>query len=230
MSPATKQAKRPKTLSRPQLSREVVADRAVALADAEGLDAVTIRRLATELGVTPMALYWHFRTKEDLLAGLGDRVLDAVEVPARTRRWDVDLRAGLVALLVAMRPHPELAELVAGQVMLHPKGLVLTELALATLSEAGLAPEPTAWFAMQALRTVLALVTGDPSTDDEMPDADRDAHQRQKLARIASLSPAQFPALTAHAEAMASCSDVDMFFELGLDHYIEGVKGLAARS
>ena len=229
MSPATTAKKPPKTTPRPQLSREVVADRAVALADAEGLEAVTIRRLATELGVTPMALYWHFRTKEDLLAGLGDRVLDAVELPERTGVWDVDLRAGLVALLTAMRPHPELADLVAAQVMLNPKGLILTELALATLSEAGLAPEPTAWFAMQALRTVLALVTGDPSTDDELPDAERESHQRQKLARIATLSPAQFPALTAHAEAMAYCTDVDMFFELGLDHYIEGVKGIAAR-
>src|SRR5437763_5942986 len=49
-----------KTATRPSLSREVVADRALALADTDGIDAVTIRRLATELGVTPMALYWHF--------------------------------------------------------------------------------------------------------------------------------------------------------------------------
>ncbi len=229
MSPATKTARPAKTTPRPQLSREVVADRAIALADAEGLDAVTIRRLATELGVTPMALYWHFRTKEELLAGLGDRVLDTVELPERTGTWDVDLRAGLVALLTAMRPHPELADLVAQQVMLNPRGLVLTELALATLSQAGLAPEPTAWFAMQALRTILALVTGDPVVDDELPVAERETHQRQKMARIGSLSPTEFPALTAHAEAMAYCSDVDMFFELGIDHYIAGVKGLAAR-
>lgn len=218
-----------RTATRPALTRETVADRAVEIADAEGLEAVTIRRLATELGVTPMALYWHFRTKEDLLAGLGARVLDAVEVPERTGEWDVDLRAGLTALLAAMRPHPELADLVADQVMLHPKGLVLTELALATLSEAGLAPEPAAWFAMQALRTVLALVTGDPVVDSGMPDPARELHQREKMARIATLSPQEFPALTAHAEAMAYCSDVDMFIELGVDHYIEGVKGLAAR-
>ncbi|MHA3704737.1 TetR/AcrR family transcriptional regulator [Jatrophihabitans sp. YIM 134969] len=219
-----------KTAARPALSREVVADRAVALADSEGLDAVTIRRLATELGVTPMALYWHFRTKEDLLAGLGDRVLDGVEIPERTGEWDTDLRAGLVALLVAMRPHPALAELVANQVMLHPKGLALTELALATLSDAGLEPEPAAWFAMQALRTVLALVTGDPVVDSEMSEAARETHQRTKMARIASLSPKEFPALTAHAEAMAYCSDVDLFIDLGVDHYIEGVRGLASRA
>ena len=59
---------------RTRLSKEVVVERGLALADAEGLDALTIRRLATELGVTPMALYWHFRNKEELLAALGDQV------------------------------------------------------------------------------------------------------------------------------------------------------------
>ena len=83
---------------------------------------------------------------------------------------------------------------------------------------------------MQALRTVLALVTGDPVVDSSLPVPDREAHQRAKMARIATLSPQQFPALTAHAEAMAYCSDVDMFIDLGLDHYIEGVRGLAARA
>ena len=88
----------PKTASRPSLSRDVVADRALEIADAEGLDAVTIRRLATELGVTPMALYWHFRTKEDLLAGLADRVLDGLEVPPRSTDWTADIGAAMRAL------------------------------------------------------------------------------------------------------------------------------------
>ncbi len=59
---------------RTKLSRAAVVDRALELADTDGLDALTIRRLATELGVTPMALYWHFRSKEELIAGLADRV------------------------------------------------------------------------------------------------------------------------------------------------------------
>src|SRR4051794_33451260 len=122
-----------KTETRSPLSREVVADRALALADAEGIEAVTIRRLATELGVTPMALYWHFRTKEDLLSGLADRVLDAVEVPERSGDWSADIRTALVALVTAMRPHPQVAHLVAERMMVHPRGLALTELALGTL-------------------------------------------------------------------------------------------------
>ena len=88
-------------------------------------------------------------------------------------------------------------------------------IALSTLSTAGLSKEPASWFAMQALRTVLALVTGDPVVDAEKTEPVREAHQREKMARIAALSPQQFPALTAHAEAMAYCSDVDMFIDLG---------------
>src|SRR5690348_12640763 len=49
-----------------KLSKAAVAERALRLGDEEGVEAVTIRRLAQELGVTPMALYWHFKNKDDL--------------------------------------------------------------------------------------------------------------------------------------------------------------------
>jgi TetR/AcrR family transcriptional regulator, tetracycline repressor protein len=217
-----------KTETRSPLSRELVADRALALADAEGIEAVTIRRLATELGVTPMALYWHFRTKEDLLAGLADRVLDAVQVPERGGDWSADVRTALVALITAMRPHPQVAHLVAERMMVHPRGLALTEMALATLDAAGFAPEPAAYLAMQALRAAVTMVTGDQVDDSGKTAEERDAHLRRKQASIASLPPAQYPALIKHAEAMTYCSDVEMFFDLGVDLYVAGVRGLAA--
>src|SRR5919199_6327039 len=88
------------------LTPRAVVEGALALADAEGLDAVTIRRLANELGVTPMALYWHFKTKDDLLAGLADRVLDALALPEETGDWARDLRGLMEALVGALRPHP----------------------------------------------------------------------------------------------------------------------------
>src|SRR5713226_3132955 len=69
---------------RTKLSRSAVVDRALALADSDGVDALTIRRLATELGVTPMALYWHFRSKEELLAGLGDQIWSELDTDVDT--------------------------------------------------------------------------------------------------------------------------------------------------
>jgi TetR/AcrR family transcriptional regulator, tetracycline repressor protein len=214
---------------RTRLTKQAVVQRALALADADGLDALTIRRLATELGVTPMALYWHFRTKEDLLAGLADRVLDAIEVPARTSDWAADIRAALAALVAAMRPHPQVAHLVPERIMANPKGLDLTETALASLSDAGFSQEHASYLAMQALRAAITMVTGDQVDDSGQTAEERDAHLRTKKAALASLDPAKYPAVVAHADAMTHCPDVEAFFDFGIDLYVAGVRGLDDR-
>src|SRR5258706_10592647 len=95
-----------------RLSRATVAEHALKLADAEGLDSVTIRRLAQELGVTPMALYWHFKNKDELLLGLVDHVLAGVKAtrdPADP--WLRQLRAMVESLVTLMREHPSLPAL-----------------------------------------------------------------------------------------------------------------------
>jgi AcrR family transcriptional regulator len=216
-----------KSETRPSLSRDLVADRALEIADAEGIEAVTIRRLATELGVTPMALYWHFKTKDDLLDGLADRVLDTVELPSPTGDWAADIRTALVALVTAMRPHPQAAHRVAERVMAHPKGLALTETALSTLSAAGFSAQAASYLAMQALRAAVAMVTADLVDDSGQTPEERDAHLRRKQATIASLDPARYPAVVAHAEAMTYCGDPEELFALGVDLYVAGVRGLA---
>src|SRR5215510_15883666 len=77
-----------------RLSRATVAEHALKLADAEGLDSVTIRRLAQELGVTPMALYWHFKNKDELLLGIADHVLSGVSANrSADDPWQPQLRA-----------------------------------------------------------------------------------------------------------------------------------------
>src|SRR5437762_13155785 len=67
---------------RPRLSKRTVTENALKLADADGLDALTIRKLAQHLGVTPMALYWHFRSKEDLLEGVAAQAWGELDVNA----------------------------------------------------------------------------------------------------------------------------------------------------
>src|SRR5271165_7521450 len=84
---------------RPRLSKASVVERGLALGDAEGLEAVTIRRLAADLGVTPMALYWHFRSKDELLVGLADSVWTEIDTdvdPAAD--WSAQLRGLLESL------------------------------------------------------------------------------------------------------------------------------------
>src|ERR1700745_2853257 len=65
---------------KPRLSKRTVTENALKLADAEGLDPLAIRKLAEPLGVTPMALYWHFRSKEDLLEGVAEQVWGEIDV------------------------------------------------------------------------------------------------------------------------------------------------------
>jgi TetR/AcrR family tetracycline transcriptional repressor len=62
------------------LSRQAIVDRALELGDAEGLDAVTLRRLASEFAVTPMALYRHVRDKQDLVNAMTEVVLDDLDL------------------------------------------------------------------------------------------------------------------------------------------------------
>ena len=81
-------------------------DHALKLADADGLDALTIRKLAQDLGVTPMALYWHFRSKEDLLEGVAERVWGEIDVTSTVRRRGRSFRALLESLVGVLRAHP----------------------------------------------------------------------------------------------------------------------------
>ena len=105
---------------RARLSKSVVVDRALALADAHGLEALTIRRLAQDLGVTPMALYWHFRSKEELLMALGDRVWEEIDVsldPAVD--WITQLRGLMESLVRTLRVHPSASSLLQTGEKLH---------------------------------------------------------------------------------------------------------------
>src|ERR1700723_2082588 len=85
---------------RARLSKRAVVDRALKLADADGLDTLTIRKLAQDLGVTPMALYWHFRSKEDLLEGVAERVWDEIDVNVDPAAPWADRLAGILRSLV----------------------------------------------------------------------------------------------------------------------------------
>ena len=91
---------------RPAYTRDQVADVAITVADAEGLAAVTMRRIAAELGAGVMSLYTYVPDKERLVDLMVDRVGGTVTVPAATGDWRADLLALLAAQHDLMLRHP----------------------------------------------------------------------------------------------------------------------------
>src|SRR3712207_4603006 len=80
--------------NRVTLTPRTVVEVALTLAESEGLEALTIRRLAKELGVTPMALYWHFRSKDELLDGMAARIFEEVDLSVdASAAWREQLRS-----------------------------------------------------------------------------------------------------------------------------------------
>jgi TetR/AcrR family transcriptional regulator, tetracycline repressor protein len=215
-----------------RLSRETIVDSALVLADAEGLEAVTIRRLAHDQGVTPMALYWHFRDKELLLDGLAERVLTEVVLPERRPAadvpWDERLRELLGVLLDVLRAHPAIADLVHTRVLGCAAGLELSERAFGLLREAGFSSEQTAQIGIHALHTMVLLVTTEPGqrVGNEADEAILQ-RMRTKKAALQMLSPDRYPNVLSCAEEMTRSPDKSAYFTLGLNLLIEGIRGVA---
>jgi AcrR family transcriptional regulator len=91
---------------RAPLSRERVLRAAVALADGAGIESLSMRKLADELGVVPMALYKHVAGKEELLDGMIDVVVDEIDPPALETDWKSAIRQRILSARRALQRHP----------------------------------------------------------------------------------------------------------------------------
>jgi AcrR family transcriptional regulator len=92
--------------AREPLTRERVLSAAIGLADRDGIDAVTMRTLAQELGVVPMAPYKHVASKEQLLAGMLDVVVAQIELPEPGTEWKTAVRERILSARRALLRHP----------------------------------------------------------------------------------------------------------------------------
>jgi AcrR family transcriptional regulator len=194
---------------RARLSKRVVVDRALKLADTEGLDALTIRKLAQDLGVTPMALYWHFRSKEDLLEGVAERIWSEIEVNVDPSvPWWAQLQGGLESLLRALRAHPSAPALVLEHEKRNEAALRATEGALEILLSAGFDAQHAAEIARSTLWTGITLVMSEAGYHPELSAQERaEFHRRNE---------------------MADC-DPDFHYRLGVEMFIAGVRAMAER-
>ena len=122
----------------PAYSRDQIAEAAVKIADAEGIDAVSMRRVAAAIGTRATSLYRYLRAKEELLDLMVDRAMGETRLPARSGVWRPDLRAIAHHLRDVVKRHPWLTAIPVFRPALGPNSLALTEATLEALDGHGL--------------------------------------------------------------------------------------------
>ncbi len=216
--------------NRVTLTPQTVVEGALALADAEGLEAVTIRRLAKRLGVTPMALYWHFRSKDELLDGMAAKTFEEVDLSVdASATWQEQLRALLGSMLGVLRAHPSAAILLSTRTASSEGSLRATEVVLDILRRGGFSPTEATQVARHALSTVVNLVGGEPGVvardeSGEMVDA-----RRRARIFLESLPPERYPRLVEAAIPLSEGVNPDAYFAFGLDLLLAGIEAMAVR-
>lgn len=143
---------------RPGLTRKTLIDTALRLLDEVGLDGLTVRRLAAEFNVQSSALYWHIRTKQELLDGMADSIILAAGMgpPRNGEPWQDWLARRARAARRSMLAHRDGALVVATASWLSPATIKAFNEELSALTALGFTPQ-------QALRTISAVsryVTG----------------------------------------------------------------------
>lgn len=205
---------------RPALSRDIVADAAVQIADAEGLDAVSIRRVTGDLGVRPMSLYTYIDRKEDLLALMRDRVhgetLFGTGLPDG---WRDALTAIARRTREVMLRHRWMVDIAAHSAAPGPNALRHYEESSVALRDLDLSPQLCA----EVLFTVDKYVLGHVSF--EVAGSSVAVARNEMLPYLKSLlATGEFPMLSRMAADGMVLADTVSRFERGLSWLLDGIE------
>jgi len=205
---------RPET---PSLTLETVVLAAVDVIDADGVGALTMRRLAARLGCSPMALYRHVATKQDLIRAIGEHYLADIEVPDTDGMpWDEAIIAVVSVLHHAVLEQAALVEIVAIQ---HVDAVAIfraEEAILRALRSAGLSDRE----AVRGLSVITSYTVGATQRRAEQRAGSPAAVHR--LQRLLQLPEDTFPTVRALAGELVSV-DFELSFEDGLRLLLQGI-------
>ncbi len=216
-----------------RLTRDRVVEAALRIMDEEGLDAVSMRRVAREVGVEAMSLYHHVRDKEDLLDAICSRVMQEFRFPDEDRPWIDVARDGAREWRRVLRDHPNVMALWADRQrpMTDLEALMPMEFALRVIGRAGVDERESVqvfnviggYIMGVVMMEVGAMFSAGTSRGDQTVDL----HGKLTGADVAALLPAdRLPCLVASLPHLADC-DPDEQFEFGLELLLAGVQARA---
>ena len=216
----------PSTEPRIPLSKERVLHAAVEFADAHGIEALSMRRLAKELGVEAMSLYNHVANKDEILGGIVEIVASEVEVPSDPASWKDSIRRSAISAHDAFLRHRWACQLMTNTPAVVPSRMRWMEGVLATLRGAGFSPNLThhAYHALDSHITGFTLwqVSFPFDTREELLDLAEDFLRR--------IPADEYPYVIEHAQEHMAEPDPDepTEFEFGLDLILDGLERLRA--
>jgi AcrR family transcriptional regulator len=205
------------------LSPDEIAATALDLVDRAGLEALSMRRLADELGVGTMTLYGYFRSKSELLDALMDESTTDVEgLLPEGAAWRERVALLVRAMRSTLERHPALVQIRLQRTMTRPRQFRVTEQVVRALIEAGL-PRDEAARAFRLLFTyVFGFVAFSPSTAS-------DSARREIRAALAALPPDEYPLLSSMGDEAAAAAGGDDQFDYGLELLLDGIEARAER-
>ena len=208
---------RPSRGPRPTRSRDEIVSAAVGLADADGIEAVSMRQVAAAVGLGTMSLYRYVPTKSDLVDLMLDAVSGEYELPeAPSGDWEADLRGLARQGRAIMRRHPWLPHVVITRPSMGPNVLRHTEFCLAALEPAGLEPGR----ALEVVAMVSATVASYAANEHGQAATSENRRESVTTYLREALGSGSYPAL---ARALSAPSPAEDPFERMLDLVLSGI-------
>src|SRR6476646_2069850 len=214
---------------RDPITRELIVDTALRLLDRDGLDQLSMRRIADELDTGPASLDWHVGSKDGLLDLVFDRVIGEQEVPdPEPDRWQEQLKEVARSMRATILRHRDIVRISIGRIPMGPNALLFSERILAVLRGGGV-PDRLAVTGHHLLFAIVNGFTLDETVDlgDEGAAPVDQASDDMARDYIAALPIDRFPNLVAVADHYAF-ADSDRRFDLLIDLYVDGLAQHAA--
>jgi AcrR family transcriptional regulator len=222
-------AQKRETPRRIPLSRDRVLRAAVALADEAGIESVSMRRLAQELGVVPMALYKHVANKEDVLDGMVDVVVGDIDPPAGGADWKSAIRQRILSARQTLLLHPWASRVLESRENPTPRVMAYMDSTIGIFRAGGFSIDLT-HHVMHAVGSRIFGFTQELFDDSASADPEAPAAMPPEMAQ-------QYPYITELLTAISheqgsvvgpGCDD-QFEFEFALDLLLDGIETLRAR-